>query len=209
MSPPILPVKVQEYIIDHNRDSVPALRTCASVSRAWRNRSRPYLLQNVVVRSRRVLDELRADPSLPFLVRSVIIGPKGLFSIRSDPWIPLVAQLPQADCLTLFGQKLNASHPIVLTSLRCSHRAISILQLYNMVIRTQREFLHFLSALPSVRRLTCRQVELSTYETSTAAISRYIDLQSERQFIGSLTVSMNDTCGDCCADEDDIRLRKT
>ena len=77
-----------------------------------------------------------------------------------------------------------------------------------MVLGTQREFLHFLAAIPSVRRLTCGEVIFDETETSTADISRYIELQSERLFISSLTVSINDTREDGCADDDDIRSRR-
>ena len=199
--PRILALEVEENVIDKLQDSVPSLRCCALVCRAWYIRSRRYLLRTVTVKTIGDLDQLcthfHDQPSITRYVSRLRIRP-----VMNHPhqraeiiWIPLAVHLPCVRELSLYGnpwlpddQDYVSFHWSTLTSLRYSHRALETIQLDRVQWRSPQELLRLLTAMPTLCNLDVRSLKFLqiNHESARQAMMR----SSSKINVKRLSVSM-------------------
>ena len=163
--PRILALEVEENVIDKLQDSLPGLRCCALVCRAWYIRSRRYLLYRITVNTVGDVDRLctyfDTHPGLKSLVSLLHIWPRMYPSRCLDiVWIPLAFRLPGLRELSLSGPagwhtpSYDISfHRATLTGLQYSHLSLERLQVNRITFGRPQALLCLLVALPSLRNL--------------------------------------------------------
>ncbi len=168
----ILPVEIEEKIIDELDNDFATLCSCALTCRTWLPRSRSLLLRAVRVATRSswdaVVDYFEDNPDMRPLVQSLATAPAPTERTRLLGTYPaslfrMLPNLRRWELRAPGGAENNSPkvffHRTTLILLRCS--PITELHLASLQFPSQAEFLRLLSSIPLLRVLECTEIQFT------------------------------------------------
>ncbi len=175
----MLPLELDENILDQCQEQVRTILACVLVCKRWQPRCQQHLYREAHIRNRHQLysfhRSLSANTSLRQLVKTVIIASPihtphipGDFAALDLAAVLLASVLPNLNALAFRND--SDTSPRVLhmgpSTLRCvrAMRRLSKLVLSEICFVNLASFCRFILAFPSLKMLECYHVDAATHE---------------------------------------------